>query len=149
MVNEYLVLNAVKTRLDGDATLKGLLNVKGTSSKVLLGPARPTMASNPTIQLWVSGHSEQEEAKWGLLEVTAAVFASDLTGPLADVQQIANIAERVVVLMDDQSLTVSNHRIYNFVLIGFQPVSPVPNSPDGEPQHAQEIRFNCRGSGKT
>lgn len=149
MVNEYLLLSALKTRLDADAALKTLLNVKGTSSKVILGPARPTVGSNPTIQLFVSGHSEDEEAKWGPLETTMAVLASDLPAGLADVQQIANIAERAVALLDDLPLTVTGHRIYNIVLTGLQPVSPAGNGPDGNPQHGQEVRFTCRASGKT
>jgi len=143
MVNEYLLLNALKTVLDADATLKGLLNVKGGSSKVLLGPARPTVASNPTIQLFVSQHTADEEAKWDILEVTFGVFASDIV-PLADVQQIANIMDRVVTLVDELPPNLTAHRSYNIGLVGFTPVGPAPNPPDGDPQHFQEARFTFR-----
>lgn len=144
MVNEYLLLNAIKTALDADATLKTLLNVKGTSSKVILGPARPTTGSNPTIQLYVSEHQVDEEAKWDRVEVTAGVYATDDTG-LADVEQIANIMDRVVILMDEAVPNLAGHNEFNIGLIGFSPVGPAPNPPDGEPQHFQEARFMFRG----
>lgn len=144
MVNEYLLLNGLKTALDADATLKTLLNVKGTSSKVILGPARPTVASNPTIQLYVSEHQVDEEAKWDRVEVTFGVYATDITG-LADVQQIANIIDRVVPLVDELPPTLTGHQKFNIGLIGFSPVGPAPNPPDGVPQHFQEAKFYFRG----
>lgn len=145
MVNEFKLLNALKTTLDADATLKTLLKVKGASSKIILGPSRSSVASNPTIQLFVSGHPEDEEAKWGTLEVTAAVFSSDKADGTADVEEIANIAERVVTLLDELPPTFTGHRSYNQALTGFQPVVPAGTGPDGKTQHVQEVRFVHRG----
>lgn len=144
MVNEYLLLNALKTVLDGDTTLSTLLNKKTGSPKVLLGPARPTTASNPTIQLFVSEHTADEEAKWDTLEVTMGAFASDLVGPLADVQQIAGIMDRMVTLVDELPPNLLSHRSFNIGLIGFTSVAPAGDGPDGKPQHFQEARFKFR-----
>lgn len=145
MVNEYKLLNGLKTVLDADATLSTLLKVKTGSTKVVLGPSRPTVASNPTIQLFVSGHPEDEEAKWGTLEVTAAIFSSDKEDGTADVQEIADIADRVVTLFDETPPTLTGHRSYNQGLTGFQTVVPAGLGPDGKPQHVQEVRFVYRG----
>jgi len=145
MVNEYLLLNSLKTVLDADAALTALLKVKSGSTKVILGPTRPSMGSNPTIQLFVSDHGEDEEAKWGKLQVTAAILSSDKADGTADVQEIANIVERVVMVVDETPPSLTGHRSYNLGLTGFQPVSPAGAGADGKPQHVQEAHFLYRG----
>lgn len=147
MVNEYALLNALKTALDADAILDTLLNVTDGVSKVILGPARPPTGSNPTIQLYVSEHQVDEEAKWDRLEVTVGIYASDRPDPPgpADVKQIADIMDRLITLVDELPPALTSHRSYNIGLIGFSPVGPAPNPPDGEPQHFQEAKFYFRG----
>ena len=145
MVNEWLLLTGLKAVLDADTTLAGLLNVKETGdSKVMLGPSRPVMAQSPYLQIYVSAHTADEEAKWDTVEVSCVIYASDLNG-LADLKQIADIAERIWILMDEQPPTLAGHIEYNLGGAAATQVVPTPLSTDGTAQHYQEIRFNFRG----
>jgi len=143
MLNEFLLLNAVKTVLTADVTLSNLLNKKD-SGKVLLGPSRPTVAGNPMIQLFCSAHQVEEEAKWDTAELTVRVYASDILD-LADVEEISTIVDRVVTLLDELPPALVGHIKYNIGLTAWTPVGPAPDSPDGTKQHYQEVRFNFRG----
>lgn len=145
MVNEWLLLNGLKTVLDADATLSALLQVvEAGESKVLLGPSRPVTAQSPYLQLYVSSHTADEEAKWDTVEVSFVIYASDKSG-LADLEQIANIADRLAVLVDETPPTLAGHTKYNIGLTGFTTTVPTPLSTDGTAQHYQEVRFNFRG----
>lgn len=145
MLNEYTLLTALKTVLDADTTLAGLLNVKEAGdSKVMLGPSRPTVAQSPYLQIYVSSHSADEEAKWDTVEVSFVIYASDSNG-LADLKQIADIADRLATLVDELPPTLAGHIKYNIGLTGFTTTVPTPLSTDGTAQHYQEMRFNFRG----
>lgn len=146
MFNEFKLLNTLKTDLDADATLSTLLNKLPDSTKVALGPSRPRMAQNPSIHLFVSSHTVDEEAKWDLMEISCAVFASDNTDGTADIQQIANIADRVAAMLDEGVLTIdAQHRQFNIQLTGIGLVVPEPDTQDGYQAHQQTLRFSFRG----
>jgi hypothetical protein len=140
-VDEYAVLSAIKAILDADSTLNTLLNVKGSSSKVILGMERPDVCAMPTIHLSFLTRNIDPETKMNNVLYRVTWFANALPGPLEDIDTLANIGERIYDLLDDVLPTVSGHKIQvNVAESGENPAKDI-QEPEGRPNHFQSLTF--------
>jgi len=140
-IDEYAVLSAVKTILDADSTLDTLLNVKGGSSKVILGIERPDICAMPTIHLSFLTRNIDPNTKMNNILYRVAWFANAYPDKTEDIETLANIGERIYDLLDDVLPSVSGHRIQVNVAESGESSAVDMKEPEGRPNHFQSLTF--------
>jgi hypothetical protein len=139
-IHAYDLLNAVKTKLDADSTLDGLLNV-GDVSKVIIGAERPIAANLPCVHLSVLTRSIQTETKLNTLLLRVAWFVTQLEQGTEDVETLSDIGERIYDLLDDAPPTVTGYRIDAFVAESGETIAKDMIRPEGLDNHFDTLTF--------
>jgi len=140
-IDEYAVLSALKTILDADSTLDTLLNVKGGSSKVIIGMERPDICAMPTVHLSFLTRNIDPETKMNNVLYRVTWFVSAYPDKKEDIDTLTNIGERIYDLLDDVLPTVSGHGVQVNVAESGESSAVDIKEPEGRPNHFQSLTF--------
>lgn len=139
-INEHAILDTIKTILDGDTALDGLLHVVGTS-KVVLGVERPARSNLPVVHLSFLIRDVDGETKLNNILIRLTWFVSAYPDGREDIEKLADIGERIYGLLDDTSLSISDYLVDFFCAESGESSAKDMQMPEGRDEHFQSLTF--------
>ena len=139
-VNEFTILNAIKTVLDADSTLGSLLGVVADSSKVILGMERPKKCGSPVVHLSFLTRNILE-VKTNILLLRVVWFVNAKATGEEDIETISEIGERIYDLLDDHAFTIPGYLVDTFSAESGESSAKDMQEPEGRENHFQSLTF--------
>ena len=117
MVDENLVFNAVKKKLDNDRTLSSLLNKQSGKSKVVIGAFMPRYIL-PMLQIVSTSNIINTVMTWSAITFNVNAYSRALTDNSVDTAELEKLLQRCNDLLHDQTLEILNHGFFSMYIEG-------------------------------